>query len=407
MGNLLNLLTCNSIPENALQRRSSGRSSRARFTRRNFDMFIDFYNAQPVTTNERQIYAQVSHDFSSSSRSMLFQLENYKAGEEVRNALASPDNFKLQKLAFDLVQERIRTLERLYDFSAKVNLSILSIIGALTDQPEGLYDSDEIVKLNLENMQSLVKQLAQILHFTLRFDERKIANTSLQHDLSFYRRMLTKFKQSTQFSNEEVQEVLASSEFISMSKITKMSFFFGEATPMLKNISKELQKYIEENKLQQSKVQTVLIIIVAVCNVMLSKVDYLEKLKYERVRHSHDTGLEGAGLDTSVTNSGAGSNNNDTKRPNSPRMVDDDEEKSLYYVLRILVASVVVYDHLNQGGAFCRKSGIDVKRSIKIINTLATIPDQRETLLNTLRFSSVHLRDDGVPGDITTLLAVN
>merc|ERR1712178_453435 len=327
MGNLLNLLTCNSIPENALQRNSnrfSSQKSNSRFTRRNFDMFIDFYNAQPITTNERQIYAQVSHDFSSQSRNILLQLENYKAGEEVRNALASPDNFKLQKIAFDLVQERIKILERLYDFSAKVNLSILSIVGALTDQPEGLFDSDEIVKLNLENMQSLVKQLAQILHFTLRFDERKIANTSLQHDLSFYRRMLTKFKQSTQFSETEVQGVLASSEFISMSKITKMSFFFGESTPMLKNISKELGSYIEQGKLVLGKVQTVLSIIVAVCNVMLSKVDYLEKLKYERVRHSYDAGLENVGMDVSSngvkTDSGTG---------DSSKMMDDEEEKSL------------------------------------------------------------------------------
>ena len=336
MGNLLNLLTCNSIPDGGLQRRSTSRSSgRARFTRRNFDMFIDFYNAQPITTNERQIYAQVSHDFSSQSRNVLVQLENYKAGEEVRNALASPDNFKLQKMAFDLVQERIRVLERLYDFSAKVNLSILSIIGALTDQPEGLYDSDEIVKLNLENQQSLVKQLAQILHFTLRFDERKIANTSLQHDLSFYRRMLTKFKQSTQFSDTEVQEVLSSSEFISMGKITKMSFFFGESTPMLKNISKEIGKYIEEGKLQLNKVQTVLSIIVAVCNVMLSKVDYLEKLRYERVRHSYDAGLENVGMDVSTnqsaSGSGGGKGSDGAGRAGSPRVVDDEEEKSLYY----------------------------------------------------------------------------
>jgi hypothetical protein len=49
---------------------------------------------------------------------------------------------------------------------------------------------------------------------------------------------------------------------------------------------------------------------------------------------------------------------------------------------------------------------IDVKRSIKIINSL-TADDQRDALLNTLRFSSIHLRDDGVPGDIKTLLAVS
>ena len=77
------------------------------------------------------------------------------------------------------------------------------------------------------------------------------------------------------------------------------------------------------------------------------------------------------------------------------------------YVLRILVATVVVYDHLNTGGAFCKKSGIDIKRSIKIIHNLATIPDQRETLLNTLRFSSLNLRDDEVPNDVKTLLAVS
>ena len=97
---------------------------------------------------------------------------------------------------------------------------------------------------------------------------------------------------------------------------------------MLKNISKEIGKYIDEGKLQLNKVQTVLSIIVAVCNVMLSKVEYVEKLQHEKVRHSHDVGLDQAGLDTSIAVSGTATSSG---RASSPPMLDDDEEKSLYY----------------------------------------------------------------------------
>ena len=92
--------------------------------------------------------------------------------------------------------------------------------------------------------------------------------------------------------------------------------------------------YIEQGKLVLGKVQTVLSIIVAVCNVMLSKVDYLEKLKYERVRHSYDAGLENVGMDVSTSGSG-----NDKRASQSPKMVDDEEEKSLYY--RNVVKTVI------------------------------------------------------------------
>lgn len=354
-----------------------------------FDLFIDFYNAKPLTTSEREIYQQVSTDFSSKYKEILEFLTNYKVGDEVRSALASPDNYCIQKEAFDLVSTRIKILEKIYDFSAKVSISLLTILTQLTDDPTSSSDSEEIILHNVTYQQSLVKQLAQILHFMLKFDEKKIANTFLQQDLSFYRRQQSKFKQSSQTNVGQFKDLLKCGEFIEMSKITKMSFFYAEASPMLKFVSSGILTFIQEEKLRPVKVKQVLKIIVAGCNAILTNNEYLKKVENEKV--IFDT------LISSPDNS-----------PSQTSIVStaSSEERSLYYVLRILVSAVVLFDHLDSTGSFCRKSDIDIKRSIKNINLHCKLPAQRETLLNTLRFSSLHLRDPSVPGEIKNLLVV-
>jgi len=84
----------------------------------------------------------------------------------------------------------------------------------------------------------------------------------------------------------------------------------------------------------------------------------------------------------------------------------DPEESSYYYILRILVATLVLYDHLNSNGAFAKNSGVDIKRSIRTIYNFSKQNDWRENLLNTLRFNSLHLRDDNVSDDVKLLLSV-
>lgn len=541
MGNIQKS-SCVPLPDN-----HPFRNSFRRRKNKNIDLFLDIFSALPTSTTEREVFVQVNHDFCAHYNKILNPLKNYSTGSEVRNALASPDNFKLQKTAFDLVQDRVRTLEKMYDFSAKVSLSLFTILNILTEVPEGIQVHDKndlsingIVKLNLENHQSLVKQLCQILHFTLRFDERKIANTSLQHDLSFYRRQLTKFRHftntcvkyesfltesglmrqnynlsqkphtqiSAKISNTSnslalvslpedgnphkrrpshttenftdnksetrsiTQSVInnLSDNFIDMSKVTKMSFFFGEASPMMKHLSKELNKYINDGKLNYGKVIRVLSLIISACNVMLYKKIYNDKIKNSKLMHNldqsqtskpvydvqenqqlqdaqidHDhrygqvnenTKLLSPNLNQNRTTNLSGNSNvtsnlsSNQKVPSSDNQSNnynhhhktnnflqnnhnnnsntssDPDEISYQYVLRILVATLILYDHISIHGSYSKNSGVDIKRSIKTIINFSSQEEQKENLLNTLRFGSIHLMDSNVSDEIKLLLRI-
>ena len=53
-----------------------------------------------------------------------------------------------------------------------------------TDQVRG---TDTQYVQQLETKQALARQLADLLHFTLKFDKQKMENAQLQNDYSFYR----------------------------------------------------------------------------------------------------------------------------------------------------------------------------------------------------------------------------
>jgi len=72
------------------------------------------------------------------------------------------------------------------------------------------------------------------------------------------------------------------------------------------------------------------------------------------------------------------------------------------FCLRAMTAAIVLYDHINAAGAFQRKSPIDVKSciiSLKNFNCNAS-----ESLLNALRYTTVHLNDPTTPASIKSLL---
>ena len=90
-----------------------------------------------------------------------------------------------------------------------------------------------------------------------------------------------------------------------------------------------------------------------------------------------------------------------------------------------MVASIVLYDHVDPAGAFCKKSPIsvsatsliDVRFSFqsftyvvttqikKSVAAIKDCPDQdtSSTLLNTLQYSTKHLRDADTPSGVTSL----
>jgi len=83
---------------------------------------------------------------------------------------------------------------------------------------------------HLETQQALVKQLAEILEFVLKFDEHKMKTPAIQNDFSYYRRTLTRASLVRQDNAEK--DLIVGNELAN-----RMSLFYAHATPMLRVLS--------------------------------------------------------------------------------------------------------------------------------------------------------------------------
>lgn len=85
---------------------------------------------------------------------------------------------------------------------------------------------------HLETQQALVKQLAEILEFVLKFDESKMKTPAIQNDFSYYRRTLTRASLSRQDCDLAERDLVVGNELAN-----RMSLFYAHATPMLRVLS--------------------------------------------------------------------------------------------------------------------------------------------------------------------------
>lgn len=78
-------------------------------------------------------------------------------------------------------------------------------------------------------------------------------------------------------------------------------------------------------------------------------------------------------------------------------------EETVYFVLRVMVGVIILYDHVHPIGAFAKTTQIDVRGSIKVLKEQP--PTMVEGLLNSLRYTTRHLNDDTTPKNIKNMLA--
>uniref|UniRef100_A0A7N9IFJ3 CYFIP related Rac1 interactor B n=1 Tax=Macaca fascicularis TaxID=9541 RepID=A0A7N9IFJ3_MACFA len=146
-------------------------------------------------------------------------------------AIQHPADEKLQEKAWGAVVPLVGKLKKFYEFSQRLEAALRGLLGALTSTP---YSPTQ----HLEREQALAKQFAEILHFTLRFDELKMTNPAIQNDFSYYRRTLSRMRINNvpAEGENEVNNELAN----------RMSLFYAEATPMLKTLSDATTKFVSE-----------------------------------------------------------------------------------------------------------------------------------------------------------------
>ncbi|XP_028819680.1 protein FAM49A isoform X1 [Denticeps clupeoides] len=323
MGNLLKVLTCTELEHGPI-------------------VFLDFEHAQP-TEAETAVWNQVSAVLEEA-HGILAELQSYNgAGQEIREAIQNPNDLQLQEKAWNAVCPLVAKLKRFYEFSLRLENALRSLLEALTSPPYAPMQ-------HLEREQALAKQFAEILHFTLSFDELKMTNPAIQNDFSYYRRTISR----NRLNNQQLE---AENE-VNNEMANRMSLFYAEATPMLKTLSNATTKFVSENKtLPIEDTTDCLSTMACVCRVMLETPEY-------RCRFT----------------------NTDT----------------MLFCMRVMVGVIILYDHVHPVGAFAKTSKIDMKGCIKVLKEQPS--NSVEGLLNALRYTTRHLNDDSTSKQIRALL---
>jgi len=199
------------------------------------------------------------------------------------------------------------------------------------------------VDQNLSGQQALAKQLADILDFVLRFDDAKMINPAIQNDFSYYRRSLSKHKNKVEV---KIKDDLAN----------RMSLFFAYPTPMLRVIIETTVGMVKANTIQKAEVVAGFALMANIC---------LEMVETNKFTNA-------------ATN---------------------------LFCLRAMSAAIVLVDHLDDQGAFHKKTPVHVKNAIAALKTYSGPSGSTDSLLNALRFSTVHLNDADTPQPTKQMLA--
>jgi len=193
----------------------------------------------------------------------------------------------------------------------------------------------------ISNNLCITTQIAQIFSFVFHFDEAKMMNPAIQNDFSYYRRVLGRMKDKKQ--KMKVDEELAN----------KMSFFFAYPTPMMK--------------------------------VMIDSTTVLEKSERPRI-------IGGLSMVANVCLQNIQAHNGDLTG------------EKVMLLLCAMTGCIILVDHLRDEGAFDKKSPLNIRNAIALLKSTNN-PQPTDFLLNSLRFTTLHLNSEHTMPAITKLLA--
>ncbi|XP_011315038.1 protein FAM49B [Fopius arisanus] len=312
-------------------------------TPQKYDVFLDFENAQP-SDNERETFEAVQRVLKNSE-SILEEIQCYKgAGKEIREAISAPTE-ECQRKAYLTVAPLVAKLKKFYEFSLELEIVVPKILGQLCS---GNLSPTQ----HLETQQALVKQLAEILEFVLKFDEYKMKTPAIQNDFSYYRRTLTR-------ASLVRQDNIESDLVVGNELANRMSLFYANATPMLRVLSHATITFLMERQdIPRENITETIGTMAKVCLRMLENPNLLAQFQ---------------------------------------------REETQLFVLRVMVGLVILYDHVHPQGAFVKGSNVDVKGCVKLLKDQP--PCRSEGLLNALRYTTKHLNEENTPKNIKNLLA--
>lgn len=292
------------------------------------DVYVDFKGVEP-TERERALYDTVS-EILAEGKALLEEVEHYEdCGQYIRTALSTP-TVQNERTAFERVNNNVRTISKIFQFSKKLDKTFPSLLASLATDDE---------KTSIREQQAISRRVADILDFVLRFDEFKMLRPGLQNDFAYYRRSLGKHQNDP---NLVVRDDEAA--FISL--------FIAQAIPMMAGLAKSTSELLHEGPFMAVHVPKVLATIANVCLHLVKSKKFPEP-------------------DTNTL------------------------------CIRAMVGCIVLFDHITPEGAFVKRSGINIRQAVQLV-----VKDygEQKSLVNALKYSTVHFQDDSTPSTITDLL---
>lgn len=306
------------------------------------DFYIDFEKAEP-TGAEKGIYDRVQTVVERFD-GILEELDGYSgAGEFIRAGISNPKDEAAQTAAWEAVSPLVGKLKKFWDFSMELEAILpVLLVGLCSDAPE----------TSLATKQALAKQMAAVLSFVLKFDDLKMNRPEVQNDFSYYRRTLCRMKMKDPGSDDRA--------VVNNEQANRMSLFYAYPTPLLRCMSENTTKFVAENKaIPVENTTDCFAIMCTVCRVMIETPEY----------HS--------------------------------RFADPE---TLFFCQRVMVASLIVYDHVHAVGAFSKKNkAIDMVRTIKAVKMHSN--PTADGLLNALRYTTKNFQHEDTSKAVKSLLA--
>ena len=302
-------------------------------------IIIDFENVNP-SAEEQEVWNKVDEALKKSP-DIIKKIGEYQGCEElIRKAISqvTPEN---EEECWKALLPRVDVLYEFYEFSNDLKVRFIDIISVL---------SKAEAKLSLTNYPALSKQLGLALDFVLQFDNKKLGNSSIQNDFSYYRRTLNRMKGVKKDSDIKIRDETAN----------KMSMFFAFSSPMMKILTdavNEFSKDAEDNV--KDNISGLLCTLANACNDMVTANTFTNT----------DTNL---------------------------------------FCLRVMTGCIILNDIISAQGSFHKKSPIRIKECIMQLKNYKQddplVQDITKSLLDTLRFTSKHIQDPDTPGYIKALL---
>jgi len=196
------------------------------------EVAIDFEGDTKPRDGEQKVW----HDVTSVLQrgpDALSKIEEYKGCQDLARKAMSNASYENELEAFEGLLYAVDSIATFFDFARELEKALPPLLLQLSTA--GANDVDNKAKDKVTDQQALAHQLAQILDFTLQFDQTRMMRPHLSNDFSYYRRLLPKFNKHP---HVKVKDDEASG----------MALFTAEHIPMMTCLAKATQRTMEKNE---------------------------------------------------------------------------------------------------------------------------------------------------------------